>query len=183
MPTLTDYYLGDDGALRRSLYTLGCVLIIVGYIQGIMTTYPLQLGNVQWRFIAAGSTAALFTLPLLGQTLIFAVARITANLNLARVMGVIAALTALMLLMWVGLFVLDTVQLRTIVKSQEMARFNRQAVATAITMITFGIGFSILALSALRRPKNAPKPVLKTTRKVADDGSLGLLIGQDYSDK
>lgn len=173
----------EDDALRRALYSLGFVLICVGYIQGIMTAYPVQLGNVQWRFVAAGSTAALFTLPLLGQTLIFATARVAGNSTLQRVMGVISGLTALVLLLWIALFVLDTVQLRTIVKSQEMARFNRQAIATAITMLIFTAGFSILALSALRRAKGVVKPVTRTTKKVVDDGSLGLLIGQDYSDK
>ena len=184
MSISNEFHLEDDAAVRRMLYLAGFNFILVPYFLALVTIWPFGFGNVQWRFgVATTLVGYLFVMPFVGHVMIFAIARAVGDKIMARAIGVFAALEALVLLIATPLFGLDSLQLRSIVKSAEMEGFNRRVLQTGVLLLTFLVFFAVIAVAALRRPKGAPKTIAKSSKKNADDASVGILIGQDYTNK
>ena len=86
--------LHDDSPLRRVLYLAAILLIGVPCLQAGSQLWPLQLGNIQWRFGAANALSSVLLLPFLGLSTLLAVSRALESRGVSRVVGGIAARTS-----------------------------------------------------------------------------------------
>ncbi|MEP6832659.1 MAG: hypothetical protein ABJB74_04655 [Gemmatimonas sp.] len=172
----------DDGA-RRLLYLCAFVLFLVPYFQGFANIWPFLPGSLQWRYGATGQFSGILMLPFIGMVLGLAIARTCGHKGIARVIGVVSAFTTLVLIVALGLFVMDALQVKQVVNSRQMDAFNKVTVVAMCTIVMTVAVYVALTVVAFRPPQgdmkvSPPKTKLKSP---TGDASPGLLIGQDYS--
>lgn len=176
------FNLEDDAPARRLAYLSAFLLIIVPMVQAVSQLWPMQLGNIQWRFQAAGSLSSVLLLPFLGLVVMALIARATESRGVSRTIGVIAAVFTVALAGSLVLFVLDALQLKAIVSSRAMQGFQVASVRVGLITTLFVVLFAILAMTALRQPKGAaPAPVRGNRKGAQGDEGVGLLIGQEFA--
>jgi hypothetical protein len=173
--------LEDDSALRRLCYFTAFLLILVPLFQAAGASWPLGLGQVRWRMVATNTFSQSLQLPFLGLVMILAIARSVKDTTMARVIGVVSALTAVIMVVSIGLFILDSIQLKSIVSSREMQAYNLATVRVGFVLLVFTISFAVLAYVAFKTPAAQMKIVVKGSKRVVDDEPVGFLIGQDLS--
>lgn len=164
--------------MRRVLYIAAVILIAIPTVQVVSQLWPLQLTSIQWRFGAANAFSAILMLPFIGVALLLVLARATDSRGVSRLIGAISGLIAVVLAASTVLFILDALQLKTIVQSRMLDQFTSTMYRVAILCTVFFIVFGILALSAFSLPKSAKAAQVKgAASKKADDG-VGLIVGQ-----
>lgn len=171
----------DDGA-RRLLYLSAFLLFFMPYFQAFAGLWPIQMGSLQWRYQATGGLSAIMMLPFIGLCFGLAIARFSGHKGVARLIGVIAALHAVGLVLAMGLFVMDALQLKKIVRDAQMQQFNKGAFTASVTMLMSLVVFIVLTVIAFRGPQGVMKlsPPKTKMKNPTGEGAPGLLIGQDY---
>jgi hypothetical protein len=173
-PDMSDTFrLEDDPSFRRVLYLGAFLLVVVPFVQAGSQLWPLQLGNIQWRFSAANALSSVLLLPFLGLTLLVFAARIAANRTAAKFAGAIGAVLSVVLLASLALFALDALQLKKIVPSQQMNAFNMTAIRVSFVTVLFIPSFALVGLAGLRSKKRPD-----FLNKKAEKG-VGLIVGQE----
>ena len=175
--------LEDDDSLRRLLYLGAFLLFFLPYFQAFTGLFPFRLGDVRWRFQAGASMSGIMLLPFLGLTFGLTIARSVGHRGISRFIGVIGLLTVLSLIAALGLFFLDSLQVKSIVRDAEMQNFYKAVATASVAMFVSICAFSYLTLVAFRARKGAVKLAPKGTKKAATDEPVGLLIGQDFTQK
>jgi hypothetical protein len=171
------FQIEDDAPTRRVLYASAILLITVPLLQAISTIWPMQFGNIQWRFGAANALSSVLLLPFLGLVLLLVVSRMLASRPLSLIVGVISTLFAIALAGSFVLFVLDGLQLKAIVNSAQMASFESVFARVGLITLLFAIVYLLLALAGLKGPKVVAGQLRKGGVKPADDG-VGLIVGR-----
>lgn len=169
--------LDDDPTARRVLYLGALLLIAVPFLQAGSQLWPLQLGNIQWRFGAANALSSVLLLPYLGLSLLVLLSRALDSRALALTVGALAATFAAGLLASSLLFVLDALQLKKIVNSAMMNSFNTTAIRVGVVTALFLVAFTAMALAAFKSPRRRAAAMPKKGEKQAEEG-LGLIVGQ-----
>jgi len=167
------FRLEDDPSIRRVLILGAILLIVIPFIQAGSQLWPLQLGNIQWRFSAANALSSVLLLPFLGLALLLFVSRATASNSSTKIAGILSALISIALLCSVALFALDALQLKKIVPSQQLNAFNMTAVRVSLVSILFIPSFALLGIAGLKRKKRPD-----FLNKKAEKG-VGLIVGQE----
>jgi hypothetical protein len=172
--------LHNDSSPRRVLY-LGAILLIgVPIIQAGSQLWPLQLGNIQWRFGAANALSSVLLLPFLGFSMLFLLSRALESKTLSRMVGGGSSLLALGLLGSLVLFISDAGELRAIVNSQMLATFTATTLRVGSVATLFLIAFAVLAQAGFSEPARTlarGRRVEKKSEQQADKG-VGLIVGQ-----
>lgn len=182
MSQFSAFDLENDDGLRRLLYLSAFLLFFMPYFQALAGLWPLQLGSLQWRFQATGAMSGILMLPFLGLVLALAVARPLGHKGVSRLVGIIAALTAVGIVAAIGLFAMDALQLKKVIRDAQMSAFNKAVLTATSTMLFSLVTFSVLALVSFRAPKGSTvKSSPKSSKKAAVDENVGLLIGQNYT--
>ena len=171
------FRIEDDAPTRRVLYASAFLLIAVPLLQAVSTIWPLQLGNIQWRFGAANAMSSVLLLPFLGLVLLLVMSRMIVSRSLSLTVGVISAVFALSLIASSVLFVLDGLQLKAIVNSAQMGPFQSVFARVGIVTVVFAIVFSLLAVAGLKGPKGIASMSRKGTIKETEEGA-GLIVGR-----
>lgn len=176
-PPMSDFLnLPDDAPLRRILYFGAVLLIGVPFLQAGSQLWPLQLGNIQWRFGAANALSSVLLLPFLGLSMLFAISRPLESRWVSRVVGGISAVLTLGLLGSLVIFFSDASELKAIVNSQMLATFKTTTLRVGAVTSLFLVAFAVLAHAGFSSP--ARKSVSgKKAEKAADD-SVGLIVGR-----
>ncbi|MEO7996539.1 MAG: hypothetical protein ABI852_03795 [Gemmatimonadaceae bacterium] len=174
--------LENDDGLRRILYLSALLLFFMPYFQAMAGLWPIQVGALQWRFQATGAMSGILMLPFLGLVLALAVARSCGHKGIARIVGVISALTVFGIICALGLFAMDALQLKKVVRDVQMASFNKAVFTATCTLLFSVVTFGVLTIVAFRSPKGAiSKSTTKSSKKGAAEEPVGLLIGQNYT--
>lgn len=181
MSLSTAFDLEDDDNLRRLLYLCAFVLFFLPYFQALAGLWPLRMGEVRWRFQAAGSMSGILMLPFLGLAFGLSIARSVGQRGITRLIGAVAGLTVLSLMAGMGLFFLDALQIKSIVRDAQMADFVKAVATATIAMTIMLCAFTFLTFVAFRSKKGAVKVAPKSSKKASTDEPVGLLIGQNYT--
>jgi hypothetical protein len=145
--------LRDDRSARRVVYVSAFLLITVPFLQAGAQLWPLQLGNVQWRYSAANALSSVLLLPYLGLALLILLSRAIESRNLAKAVGAGAVVVVVGLLASLTVFALDAVQLKAIVNSSIMSSFETTTVRVGVVTTLFLLAFSLIALAGFSRPR------------------------------
>lgn len=169
--------LEDDATARRLLYTGGILLVIIPFLQTGQAMWPLQLGDIRWRFGAANALSSVLLMPFLGMTIIALVARANESKGISRILGAVAALFVVGLASSLALFALDALQLKSIVSSQQMRPFETTSMRVVLVTFIFTLSFFLLMVSAFKNSRS-DTPAAKKGVKKAEEG-VGLIVGQE----
>jgi hypothetical protein len=177
--------LHDDRALRRVLFLCAILLIFVPFLQAGSQLWPMQLSNIQWRFGAANALSAVLLLPFLGLSLLLVIARSVESSSIAKSVGAIAGLFTVALAASFVVFILDALQLKTIVSTQMEAAFKTTSARVGLTTLLFMVAYLVLALAGFKSPRAASTrsaPARSTGRARSDDegddSSPVLIVGR-----
>lgn len=174
--------LHEDAPLRRALFLSAILLFFVPFVQAGSTIWPLKLSNIQWRFGAANALSAVLLLPFLSLSLILFMSRLLESRSLARLVGITSGVLTVGLAASFVVFLLDALQLKTIVSTQAEEAFKGAAARVAIVSVMFTVAFLMLSLAGLKAPRgSAARSTRRVTTTGADDtndASPGLIVGQ-----
>lgn len=143
------------------LYLLAVILILVPLIDATVSTLPLHLRNVQWRFGAIG----LFTNTMLTPGLGFMMAVVTAatleHVRTQRVLAILSWIGVVVLLGFLVVFALDALQTRALVRPEMTRQFFIASTLASCKLLLWAITFIVFARAsrvprALRRGVAAP---------------------------
>ncbi|HEX8360748.1 MAG TPA: hypothetical protein VF613_11590 [Longimicrobium sp.] len=157
-------------SLAPPLYLLALLMCVVPLVDLVAALRPYQLGSAHWRYGAIGLLGNALMLPLAGLVIATATAVLLEHTRTRRALAYLSLAGAAMLLVTMGDFTLDALQIRTSLPGEVMTRF---AFASALSLLKQAFGLALLAsigvgqLRALRGRKTAaqsaePMPLLAT---------------------
>jgi hypothetical protein len=105
-------------------YLAGGLMVALSLMDLVTSIWPLQIGEVQWRYGAWGLLSGFTLTPLLGAFMLAAAAALLGHARVLRALWWAYLATAIMLGLGSALFVLDVLQVRGSVAEGERARFD-----------------------------------------------------------
>ncbi len=171
-------HLEEDVPARRLAYVGAILLVLIPFLQATQQLWPLQLGNIRWRYGAANALSSVLLLPFLGMSLAALVARSANSHRVARGIGVAAAVGAVALIGSVILFVLDALQLKAIITSPMLASFEATTARVLAVTAIFAVAFLALAMTALNGPRSSE--AVRRGKRRGENGP-GLIVGQEFA--
>ncbi len=170
------YSLGDDVPARRMTILAGLMLLIIPCVQTFSQLWPFQVTNIQWRFRAAEMLSALGLLSFLGFAIMGAVGRASGQRRFERMVGWTTAVITVLLIAACGLFVLDAIQLKSIVPSRAMDGFIQSCIRVGVVAIILTAAYAYIAAIFIRG-----LPARAGAARVGDKESterIGLIVGR-----
>lgn len=141
-------------SLTRAAYLLGTLLILLPLFDTTMSVWPLRLGDERWRFGAVGTLSFVLLSPLLGLSIVMAVAVLLDHRRVQRFVGYFCIAAAIVLAVLDVLFILDFFQARATVRPQFQTAILIQASTAFIKHVA---GIAVLVLLG-RAGFSGPKP-------------------------
>ena len=127
-------------------YLLAAILILFPVLDVLTSVWPFQPGSVTWRFSTVGLLIRVAVTPLLGLVAAYAAALLLGHARVLRVLSAISGVSLLVLLVVLGVFVMDGMQMRSMVSDEAVSRFRSGAVAA---LGKAGLGLLFLVLLAM----------------------------------
>ena len=110
----------------------------------VRALWPVGLGSAEWRFGAMGLLSSAMAQPLLGSVIVVVVATHGERRRLQGFMCGLNALAAMLLVLALPLFVLDSMELRSVVPETNVGAFDMAALGAVLLH-----GLTVLVLAAL----------------------------------
>ncbi len=167
--------------LAPALYFLAFLLVATPLADFALTVAPYRLGNVTWRFAACGLLSGFLLTPLLGAGLAIATAAVNGHRRTMRVLGISAIVLAVLLVLALGGFALDTLQLRRQVPEAQRASFHAAALKAMLKHVTALAGGLWLGIAAMRAARAAADAV-DTARASRAHPSPGFIVASAARD-
>lgn len=149
-------------ALLGAVYPVATLLVVLPLFDLASTAWPVQVGNLQWRYGFLGLLSNFIVTPMLGAT---AAAFAAAELRHRRVLQTLAVLFLISALVLGGAgaaFVLDAIQLRAQLANQIIPNFRTTVLLACVKYLVGGLGLVGLAFGAWRTARAArsvsPRP-------------------------
>jgi hypothetical protein len=154
--------LDPEDALAGPLYLLAGMLVLLPWVDFILTVPPADLTNAQWRFDALGLLSEYSLVPVLGIAVALVVSAIRKQYSLQRAL-VIACLTIAVLFLVLSIaFLRDMDDARAYVKADDMPAFSSATTRAIIKLLLTSISLAYLGWRARRM---IPAPVHHKTPK------------------
>jgi hypothetical protein len=135
----------------KSLYPLGVMLAVIPLIDWTAKVSPFFPDQLQWRFGAEVALVATLGIVLTGFALIGGIAAYSGHRLLLRVLSVIAGLGAVLAVLLLGFFLLDTTQMRGGMTDDDLrAGLTKALISGSATAFMGGIVLASLALGMWR---------------------------------
>ena len=138
-------------------YVAAASLIIFPIFDQVMQLVPtVKLHDPRWRFGAAGLLSNLLILPLVGMMIIFFISATLDQRIVQRVFSILGSIIALVLLAATGLFLLDAIQVRSILPKAAQSSW---AVATSTAIVKLMVAIVTIlwfAIAAFRNGRSRP---------------------------
>jgi hypothetical protein len=163
-------------AVISGVYCIAALMVIMPLSELTLRVWPIRIGETSWRFGASGLFSSALLLPLLGLIVAGAVAFLSGNRTLVRVLAGFTAAAAALLVLASGLFALDAVQMRSNVVPEAKTAFDVASAQALIKFLLFGGVGLLLAIGSWistsyppgRQPRNAPDPADVLVRRPDD---------------
>lgn len=150
-----------DGAdaLIGPLYFVALLLVATPLVDFLTSVLPLRPGNIEWRFATVGLLSGFVLTPLLGIILAMLVASWAGHQRFHRIVAIVNGVIAALLVVTLLMFLLDIVQLRSVVQAEQKAAFEGSAVKAVIKHLTFVVATAWLAVGGYRSSRwSMPEP-------------------------
>ena len=138
------------GRLIAPTYFLGLLCFVLPFIDLAASVWPVQLGVVNWRYGTAGLLGGFLLTPLLGALMLAFMGVMVEGRKTLRITGVLCLLLGAVLLVVDVSFVLDSVQLRGSVPSDQVRVFDAGVVKAIMKHLTGAVFSWMLAFGCFR---------------------------------
>lgn len=150
-------------SLRAPGYFILAMAVVFPLVELGLSVSPWHPTAIMWRFGVMGLAASAAGTPLTALFFMYGLALFAGDRNVVRIVSVVAALIALVLILGAGAFVLDTLQMNARVKPQALRQFRYASAQALIKQLFWGTAAIVLAISAFRmlrktRSQKAPSP-------------------------
>ncbi len=171
----------SQGTVRTSTLSLAgayfflATLFLWPLVDLLSNAWPIQLGNIQWRYGFMGLLTAYLHTPLLALGLGLVLAFALRNWITLRVVSAVCVLGAVFLFLVMGLFALDGIQLRGSVPAENLGPFQAGMVLSELKFLTALITALLLGWGGWRTAGKAPA---KARSKGASDLTAEVMKAQ-----
>lgn len=136
--------------LAWSCYAIGVLLVLAPLADLVAGLGAATPGGVPWRFGAIGLLSGALVIPMLGLGLCFAGAVILEHRLVLRLLSVLGVVLLLVIGVLLGLFALDTLQVRLQVPQEAKRAFDLAALKAAGTLLLEVMVLAVLAVNTHR---------------------------------
>jgi hypothetical protein len=172
------------GILGWAAYGVALLLILFPVVDSLLGVWPLNPGQVTWRFGALGLFSRAIMTPTLGILVALAAAVVLEHRWALRLVSVAAFLAAGLALAALGVFVLDASQTRSQVVADAQGAFTA---ASVVAILKYGLGAALLLLLAAGGWR-ASRETGRARGRVGEESSAGergraegLIVGSSRS--
>lgn len=135
-------------------YFVGFLMFATPALDFLTNVWPFRVGDVQWRYGAAGIFAGFLLTPVFGILFALGAAVVLKHRMVIRVLSVLNLVAAVLLLVLIVFFALDVVQVRSTIPDDAVAEarsmFRIGAVKAAIKFGTVALALAWLGISGIR---------------------------------
>lgn len=144
-------------SLAPSAYLVALLLVLVPLSEVVLSAQPVRLGDANWRFGAVGFLSRALMTSVLGLLLAAGVALACRQRRTLRTLSVLALLGAILLLLVLPLFGLDTVEVRSRIQPQARAALLAAAVLAVGKILASAAALLLLARGGWRASRRAAR--------------------------
>jgi hypothetical protein len=144
--------------LRRftlASWLIALLFVINPIVDAATNAWPFYPASVEWRFASTGILSNYFVSILFGLLMMGAIAVAKQQRTVLRLVGGVSGLLALFLLVASVSYGFDTLQLRPVVREEQLPMFRIGAVKTAFKIGGAVLGTVLLALGAFKAARDA----------------------------
>ena len=139
-------------------YAVAGLLIVIPIIEFTLRVWPLQPGTTSWRFGAIGIFSTTVITPLLGVVVGGAIAFSLEHRSVVRALGVLTLLGSILFLGFIGLFVLDAIEMRTPAQEAALFVFDVTAVQVVLKLTAVFLVAVLLGVGGWRSSRRIASP-------------------------
>lgn len=137
--------LDDAEPLVAPLYFVALLLVATPTIDFVTSVLPLRPSNIEWRFASVGLLSGFLLTPLLGIVVAMVTAAMAGRRRTQRALAIVNAVTCGLAIVILLMFLLDIVQLRSVVQAEAKASFEGAAVKAVLKHMSFVVATGWLA--------------------------------------
>ena len=153
----------SQGTIRPSAlsvagaYFFMFVLVFWPMVDLASSIWPLQMGNLQWRYGFMGLMAAYLHTPILAVVLAMGLAYYLQHSLTLRLLSLLGFLGALVLFIVLVLFPLDVIQLRSQIAQERLSSFQAGALLAELKHFTAFVALLLLGFGGWRTARDLSK--------------------------
>jgi hypothetical protein len=151
-------------------YFLAAFLVVVPFLDLLLTIWPLSPGLARWRFGAVGFLARAVMSPILGVFLATAISALVDHRRTTRTLAWLTAVGGLVLTALSGVFALDAVQTRAATTIEARRAFEAAAATGLVKLLLAALALGFIARGAFRvlaADRSPSRPKEAAPRRVA----------------
>ena len=141
-------------------YPIGLLLILIPSVEVVSRTWPLEFGQMAWRFGTFGIVYNTLMTPLLGLLVCVVAAAFLRHRGLQTLLSWTSMVAAILLWASAALFILDALQLRALTENPESS-FAAMTIRALGAALGIGVAMFIVGVQGLR----ARTPRVKKARR------------------
>jgi hypothetical protein len=133
--------------LAPAVYCIAALLLLLPMMDYVGNAWPFRPGAVDWRYGVVGMISTYLLSPLLGLLTASVTAALLEQHRISRLIGVLVWIGAIVLLMALGGFLLDSLQVRSAapantrwVTTTSFLIASTKILAAAVTLMILGVG-------------------------------------------
>jgi hypothetical protein len=135
-------------------YLVAIAMIAIPFADSWTTLFPWNIGDARWRFGAVGLISNALMIPLAGLLVALTVAWMRSQRLVMRTIGVVGFLGALLCVLGLGSFALDSLQTRSQVRPELQTSFTVASITAAIKTLLAGATFLAFGLSGWKASRH-----------------------------
>lgn len=136
-------------------YLVAIAMILIPLADSWTTLFPWNLGDARWRFGAVGLISNALMIPLAGLLVAFTIAWVREQRGIMRAIGLVGFLGALLCVLALGSFALDSLQTRSQVRDDMRLSFTVASITAGIKTVLGGATFLAFGLCAWRLARHS----------------------------
>ena len=143
----------DDPRVRYlgwTLYLFAFLFITAPALEFLYSTWPMRLGQINWRFGTVGLASQSLMVPLLGVFAVVLAANLLGHRVFQLVLAVVNAFLALVGLAVLAVFALDAIQLRPNVAPAAAVGYSSAAIKAAFVQLFTILMLAVFAWTGLK---------------------------------
>ena len=136
--------------LSAAAYATALIVLVLPLIDTIVGTLPAQPGGVEWRFGAMGIASRALVTPFIALLIALGFSVAAEQYRVTRLIGFLSLVMCIVLVAIMGLFALDSVQMRASVQPGMRSAFDVTVAISFVKYIVATIGAAVFGMAGLR---------------------------------
>jgi hypothetical protein len=150
---MTESFRSDVSVVQRysyALYLTAALLLLLPPLDTFFGLSNYAWTSVRWRFGAIGLITTALAVPMAGYLLGVVTATMCRHIWMQRILIAAGILIIITLTAAVGLFTLDSLQVRREVNPAALGQFNITVIKSIVTQLVQIVGFAVVTVAAVR---------------------------------